>query len=36
MCVVCGDNSKGERCGVSVVVSKVINRVLIVLLVWIV
>ena len=32
----CGDNSKVSRCSVSVVVSKVINRVWIILLVWMV
>ena len=34
--VVCKDNNKVNRCGVSVVVSKVINRVWIILLVWMV
>ena len=34
--VVYRDNSKGEGCGVSVVTCKVINKVWIVLLVWMV
>ena len=34
--VVCKDNNKVNRCGVSVVISKVINRVWIILLVWMV
>ena len=34
--VVCKDNNKVNRCGVSVVVSKVINGVWIILLVWMV
>ena len=34
--VVCKDNNKVNRCGVSVVTCKVINRVWIILLVWII
>ena len=34
--VVCGDNSKVNKCGVSVVACKVINKVWMVLLVWMV
>ena len=34
--VACKDNNKVNRCGVSVVISKVINRVWMVLLVWMV
>lgn len=35
-CGRCRDNSKDERCGVSVVACKVVNSVWIILLVWII